>query len=187
MVEDQVTLKCIAAYEVHRNLKLAANDVGVPWQTVYVHLRRAGVPVTGDKLRYGSESDKLAARAEKLFLKHVPNAEDQNIRQFQSKVDFMFAGLGIDVKASRKKQHGVQPSMQRWMFSIKKQEAVADFFVCYGFDRDGINLERMLLIPGELARHYTTISVSTAGGKWLDYAIEPDALSEFFNSLRQAA
>ncbi|AXF52948.1 MAG: riboflavin synthase subunit alpha [Caudoviricetes sp.] len=183
MIENQVTQKCIAAYELHRNLKLAANEVGIPWQTVYVHLRRAGVPVTGDKLRYGSDSDKLAARAEKLFLKHVPNAEDQNTRQFQSKVDFMFAGLGIDVKASRKKQHGVQPSMQRWMFIIKKQEAIADFFVCYGFDGDGLNLEQTLLIPGELARNYTSISVSTAGGKWADYAVDPDSLAEFFSSL----
>jgi len=42
----------IDAYEKHKNLKLAANDVGLPWQTVYVHLKRAGVPVVGDKLRF---------------------------------------------------------------------------------------------------------------------------------------
>lgn len=187
MVNPQITERCIHAYAAHKNLKLAAHDVGIPWQTVYVHLRRAGIPVTGDKLRYGSDSDRLAAKAEKLFLSHVPSANDENNKKFQSKVDFYVADFGIDVKASRKRQHGAQPSTNRWMFSIKKQEAIADFFVCYGFDSDGEELEQTLLIPGEITRRYTTISVPISGGKWLDYAIDPYSLSEFFESIKRDA
>ena len=53
-----------SVYEKHKNLKLAANELGVKWQTLYVQLRNRGVPITGDKSRYGSDKDRLAARAE---------------------------------------------------------------------------------------------------------------------------
>ena len=58
--------KAIEAYGRHKNLKIAAAEVGIPWQKLYLILRNAGVPVVGDKLRYGSDRDKLA-RKEKVF------------------------------------------------------------------------------------------------------------------------
>src|SRR5690606_22461353 len=98
-----VQQRCVQAYREHQNLKVAAQHVGIPWQTVYVHLRKAGEPVSGNKLKYGSETDRLAARSERIFLDLVPFAEDQNTRQFQSKVDFRVGEFGVDVKASRLK------------------------------------------------------------------------------------
>ena len=176
-----VQQRCVEAYRQHQNLKIAAQQVGIPWQTVYVHLRKAGEPVTGNKLKYGSETDRLAARAERIFLDLVPFAEDQNTRQFQSKVDFLVGGFGVDVKSSRLKIQG--PNSSRWMYSIKKQEAIADFFVCLGFDAEAQAVKSILLVPGEIARMHTTISHSSRGGKWADYLIEPSGLAPFFRAL----
>ena len=50
------------AYSRHMNLKLAAHELGMKRQTLYYRLKRAGVPVVGDKLRHGSDRDRLAAR-----------------------------------------------------------------------------------------------------------------------------
>lgn len=176
-----VQQRCVQAYREHQNLKIAAQYVGIPWQTVYVHLRKAGEPVTGNKLKYGSETDRLAAKSERKFLELVPFAEDQNTKQFQSKVDFLVGGFGVDVKASRLKTQG--PNSSRWMYSIKKQEAVADFFVCLGFDSTATTIQSTLLIPGEIARMHMTISHSSRGGKWADYLVQPDDLAPFFRSL----
>lgn len=48
------------AYEKHKNLKLAAEELGIKWQYLYVILRKEGVAVCGDKSRYGSDKDRLA-------------------------------------------------------------------------------------------------------------------------------
>lgn len=174
---------CVDAYRNHKNLKLAAADVGIPWQSVYVHLRKAGEPVTGDKLRYGSESDKIAARGEILFKSLVPFADDQNGRKFQSKIDFDVRGYGVDVKTSTLKLSNKNCKLRRWAFSTKKQEMIADFFVCLCLGRDGDSLQKVLLIPGEIARKYTSISLSEAGGKWDDYAVLSSDIAEFFEAL----
>lgn len=108
-----VQQQCIQAYRKHQNLKIAAEQVGIPWQTVYVHLRKAGEPVTGDKCRYGSETDRLAARAEREFTRRVPFAEDQNKVKFQSKVDFLVGGYSVDVKAARLRQTSINASRPR--------------------------------------------------------------------------
>jgi hypothetical protein len=178
---EAIQQRCVEAYRQHQSLKVAAQHVGIPWQTVYVHLRKAGEPVIGDKLKYGSETDRLAAKAERLFLELVPFAVDQNSRQFQSKVDFLVGGLGVDVKAARLRPHSIKSS--RWMFSIKKQEAVADFFVCLGFDDKGTEVETLLLVPGEIARKHVTISHTSRRGKWSDYRIKPDELAPFFDQM----
>jgi transcriptional regulator with PAS, ATPase and Fis domain len=34
------------AYARHKNLKLAANELGVRWQQLYARLRKLGIPVT---------------------------------------------------------------------------------------------------------------------------------------------
>lgn len=175
--------RCVEAYRKHKHLKLAANDVGIPWQTVYVHLRNAGEPVTGDKSRYGSDKDKLAARSERVFMSFVPNARDCNESEFQSKVDFYVNGFTVDVKASTLKRSSGKAKTRRWAFSVKKQEAVADFFICFGFDDDMV-VRRTLLIPGEVARYMTTINLPESGGKWSDYQVDPKTLARFFDDLR---
>lgn len=178
--------ECIAAYRRHKNLKLAAGDVGIAWQTVYVHLRNAGEPVTGDKLKYGSEIDKLAAKGERIFAGLVPFADDTNAGKFQSKVDFVVRGNLVDVKTSRLKPSNKASKLRRWAFCLKKQEMIADFFVCIGLAGDDESLAKTLLIPGEIARRYQTISLGESGGKWADYEVDPGSLAEFFESLPQA-
>ncbi|TWH63856.1 hypothetical protein LX59_03020 [Azomonas agilis] len=174
---------CIEAYRAHKNLKLAAQEVGIPWQTVYVHLRNAGEPVIGDKLRYGSDTDKLAARGEQMFASFVPEAHNSNSGKFQSKIDFLVQGYGVDVKTSKLKLSHKACKQRRWAFSLKKQEMLADFFVCFCLDEVGDQLLMTLLVPGELIRRYQTISLSERGGKWADYEISYNELRSFFKSL----
>lgn len=179
----QIIEKCVEAYQRNRNLKIAANEVGIPWQTLYVHLKKAGEPVTGDKLKYGSSKDRLAAKSEQLFVQYVPQAKDMNAKKFQSKIDFDVNGYGVDVKSSSLKLSGHKCSVKRWAFCIKKQEMLADFFVCIGFDEEGEKHVLTLLIPGEIARKYTSISLSSRGGKWSDYQVDIADLKSFFDSL----
>jgi len=35
--------KCAEVYAIVRNLKLTGLEVGIPWQTVYIHLENKGV------------------------------------------------------------------------------------------------------------------------------------------------
>lgn len=185
-MSSPITQRCIEAYTRHKHLKLAAKDVGIPWQTVYVHLRQAGVPVVGDKSRYGSETDRLAARAERLFLDLVPFAMDLNRKKFQAKLDFLVRGYGVDVKASRLKSSTGGGKADRWSFNLKKQKLLADFFVCFAFEDN--EAQHVFLVPGEIARHYTTMSVAkSTRGKWWDYEIRPAELAPFFQSLPKRA
>ena len=55
------------AYEKHKNLKIDAQEIGIKWQTLYLRLKNQGIAVIGDKLRYGSDRDKLSAKAEAIF------------------------------------------------------------------------------------------------------------------------
>lgn len=174
--------RCVEAYRKHKHLKLAATEVGIPWQTVYVHLQRAGEPVVGDKLKYGSDSDKLASLGEQKFLELVPEAEDLNRRKFQAKVDFYVRGYSVDVKCSRAHRSSKGTPRKRWAFSIKKQEFVADFFVCFGMTAES-ELVTCLLVPGEIARKRTTINLPETGGKWRDYEVQIEDLNEFFMAL----
>lgn len=173
----EIERQCVESYRQHKHLKAVGAELGIPWQTVYVHLRKVGEPVTGDKARYGSPTDRLATKAETDFQRLVPNAEDQNRRKFQSKVDFIVNGWSVDVKAGR-----LRGKVPRWAYSIKKQEAIADFFVCFGYCNEGSNLEYCLLVPGEIARKYTTMSISprVRSGKWWAYEVRPDELNKFF-------
>ena len=172
---------CVESYGRLKNLKLVGTELGMPWQTVYVYLKRAGVAVTGDKTRYGSDTDRLAARAEREFQRLVPDAINTNDQQFQSKVDFVIHGYLIDVKASLLRGQGPATKAKRWAFSVKKQEMVADFIVCFALQDEGY---RTLLIPGDLLRRFQSISLAGRGGsKWWDYEVQPHSLAEFFKSL----
>lgn len=174
---------CVVRYRDLQNVKLVGAELGIPWQTVYSRLKRAGEPVTGDKSRYGSETDRLSARAERYFQALVPEAEDQNQKAYQSKVDFIVSGQSVDVKVSRPR---LSPrGVSQWCWSVKKQEAIADYFVCIalGDHSDDPPISRLLLIPGDLSRHYQSIRISHANGwrgKWAEYALTPSELRTYF-------
>lgn len=169
-------------YLKHKNLKHAAAELGIKWQTLYVQLRKAGIPVTGDKSRYGSDKDRLAAMAEMEFKKLVPFCISKNEEEFQAKIDFMVGSEKVDIKASKLNQGSKRFAALRWAFSVRKQEFCADFIVCFAMlETVGY---RVFLIPGELVRHYQTISISRDGkSKWLQYEVQPNELSEFFAQL----
>ena len=175
--------KIRSTYVKHMNLKLAAQELGMKWQSLYVKLRKLGIPVVGDKLRYGSDKDRLAARAEIEFKRLVPFAESQNEIKFQSKFDFLVSGEKVDIKASRLAQGCKKFKAKRWAFSVKKQEFCADFIVCFAMQNDGF---RIFLIPGVLVRNYQTISIAEnkkSKSKWLQYEISGIELTNFFEEL----
>ena len=84
-------------YDKHMNLKIAAQELGMKWQTLYWHLSREGHPVLGDKKRYGSDIDKLAEYTEDLFQNLFPEANNNNGDKFQSKYDFTLGDYKIDI------------------------------------------------------------------------------------------
>lgn len=177
--------KEIAAYEKHKHLKLAAEELGIKWQSLYVHLVNAGVKVTGNKSKYGCDADRLAYHAESMFSADVPIAQNNNDDKFQAKCDFTVNGFLVDVKAATLKLSTPKCKVRRWSFSISKQEEIADFFVCYGFlDDEKINA-KCFLIPGDICRFMKTVSTSENGGKWDMYEVDRSDLLEFFEGLNK--
>lgn len=180
---------CVQSYSKLKNLKLVGDELGIAWQTVYVHLRRAGVPVTGDKARYGSAKDRLASYAERLFSKDVPSAIDSNQKQFQSAIDFAVGRFTVDVKASTLHPSRAETSGKitapRWMFSINKQKDKADFFVMYALDQfEARGVVHVFLMPSEIATTASTIVIpESMNSKWADYKIERADLDPFFTSI----
>jgi hypothetical protein len=173
----------VTAYRKHMNLKLAASELGIAWQTLYTRLRKLGEPVAGDKLRYGTDRDRLGAMGEAEFKRLVPFAADNNTRQFQAKYDFIVSGWKVDVKASLPRQLNKRYAAKSWSFSFKKQSLICDFICCFCFDESKAN-PRVLLVPSEFFEGLQTISVSCAGGsKWLDYEVKADELAPFFAGL----
>lgn len=183
---------CKTIYNKYQNLKLAAKELNIPWQKLYLILRENEHPVTGNKEKYGSLTDKLARHTEKEFNKLIPYAKDLNEGKYQAKLDFDVKGLKVDVKASTKKDgyknNPKKGAAYRWAFCCKVQEEVsADFLVCYcysGYDAgDFGKVERILLIPNEFFKNMQSISVSCRKSKWFDFELSEDDLKEFFNSL----
>lgn len=175
--------QCAEAYGRWKNLKLVGQELNVPWQTVYVYLRQLGVAVTGDKSRYGSATDRLAVKGERLFANFVPGAVDNNESQFQAKIDFSAYGHGVDVKTATLKSGGHKCKKRRWAFCLKKQEMIADFVVLFALG-DMMELKHCFLLPGEIIRHYQTISISeTLASKWKEYLVDAYSLDEFFRDL----
>ena len=173
------------AYSKHKNLKLAAAELGMKWQTLYVQLRKLNIPVTGDKSRYGSDTDRLAAKAELEFKRLVPFAVNQNEVKFQSKFDFLVGSEKVDIKVSNLNRSCARLQRLRWAFSVKKQEFCANFIVCFGMTDDGY---KIFLIPGECVKAYQSISISQNGkSKWLQYEILPEDLTIFFKDLMGSA
>lgn len=179
------------AYARHKNLKLAANELGVQWQQLYVRLRKMGVPVTGDKARYGCAKDRLASKAERLFAEDVPAAKDANAQQYQAMIDFSVGEFTVDIKASRlhpaRPERSGKTTAPRWMFCINKQKDRADFFVMYAFDPDAERVEHVFLIPAEIATTKSTIVVpKSLSSKWADYRVERAEIASFFDGLADA-
>ena len=173
----------IEAYRKHRNLKLAAKELNIPWQTLYVHLKKANEPVIGDKLRYGSHRDKIGAFGEAEFRRLVPFAIDRNSFAHQAKYDFDVLGLKVDVKAGNLRQLNQRYPHKSWSFSFKRQALICDFICCFcmGDDR---SIVHVLLVPSELFKDLQTVSVTQTGAsKWMDYKIEPEELVKFFSDL----
>ena len=173
---------CIQAYSEFKNLKLAGDSIGMKWQTLYSRLKRCGVAVVGDKSRYGSLSDKIGARGESDFKRLVPKADNCNLREYQPRVDFKVGDLLVEVKASIKKSCSKITNSKRWAFSIKKQECVCDFFVFMAYSEDKASLEKVFLIPSELAVFSQSITVSATGkSKWHDFEVDSADLACFFD------
>lgn len=186
---SDIVSQCIDSYSRLKHLKLTADEVGIPWQTVYVHLKKAGIPVVGDKSRYGSVTDRFATKAELRFKESVKFAVDNNESEFQSSVDFSVLGYTVDVKAAALKDSHFNKrkgkyDAPRWGFCINKQRDTADFFVLYAYDKDGESVEHVFLLPNEIATAKTTISISASlKSKWADYKIEESELPDFFASI----
>jgi hypothetical protein len=171
------------AYAKHMNLKLAANELGMNWRTLYVRLKNQGVKIVGDKLRYGTDRDKLGAYGEKLFLDLVPSAKNENSNQFQAKYDFSVYGYKVDIKAGRPRQLNKKFPQLAWSFSFKKQTLICDFIICFCLNEDK-SINKILLVPKEFFAGLQTVSVSMLGySKWHDYSIEPHELFDFFKDL----
>lgn len=171
------------SYEKHKNLKLAAQEIGIKWQTLYYRLKKQGTPVTGDKLKYGSTSDKLAHMAEQEFLKLVPEAKNMNNVEWQSKFDMLIGEVRVDVKCSLPRS--LQPrklSTLSWAFSLKRQNYECDFMVCFGLNEDK-SVNKVIVIPHEFFNGLQTISVPIGRpSKWHEYTVDKNELREFFLS-----
>jgi hypothetical protein len=176
------------AYAKHMNLKLAADDLGINWNTLYCRLKKQGVQVVGDKLRYGADRDRLGAHGEALFKKLVPDAVDRNLIAFQSKYDFDLYGMKIDVKCGLPRSLNKRyPDSLSWSFSFKRQSLIADFVVCFCLDKQK-EIEHVLLVPNEFFQGLQTVSVSCNGrSKWLEYSTKKEELAQFFLDMSEVA
>jgi hypothetical protein len=176
---------CVTEYESTPNLKLIADRLGIPWQTVYWHLRKAGVPVVGNKKLYGSDKDKMAAIAEEFVKSLLPDATYCNLNKFQSQVDFEYKEFKIEVKSSTLGKSGKGKS-ERWAFGFKKtQQEVCDFAVllAYGGEttQDFGNIQFIFLIPKEFLEDKSTVSIpKSLKSKWKDFIISEKDIKEFF-------
>lgn len=176
--------KCIESYSRLKNLKLVGLEVSIPWQTVYVYLKQAGISVTGDKSRYGSATDRVAVIGEQRFRQAVPFATDNNGLKFQASIDFNINNSTIDVKTSKlQHKNNSKKSSERWAYCINKQKDIADMFVFYALN-DEMETEHVFLMPNELVTNNSTISIPKSGkSKWFDYKVNEHELADFFRQI----
>ena len=178
------TEQCIESYKKHQQLFAAADDLGMPWQTLYYRLKKAGFSVTGNKSKWGSARDRFAAKGEAFFKSIVPDAKDQNETSFQSKVDFVVNGIKVDVKSAKAKTSNSRYSSKRWAFSLKKQLEEAEFYVLFCYDEKGEVVRDCYLIPRDMIIGLQTISIPcTAKSKWNCFSVNPDCLADFFREM----
>ena len=176
-------------YDKYLNLKLAAKELSIPWQTLYYYLNKVNHPAVGDKLKYGCRKDRFAREAETLVESLIPNVRDLNKEEFQSKFDFYVGGLKVDVKASTIKDSSKRECNKnpcyRWAFNVSAQKGGVDFFICLCYSgrslEDVGQVSRILLIPEKSVRGMKSISVSTTSSKWYDFEVTKDELRDFFS------
>lgn len=174
------------AYQKHKNLKLAAAELGMSFQTLYWQLKKEGVPITGDKERYGSSKDRFGCHAERLFSEIVEFSEGQNDIKHQAKFDFLVGEIRVDVKAAKRQSLGVGSGGDRWAFSIKKQKNECDFFVLFAFSPTA-ELEEIFVIPSELICGMQSISISVNGrSKWHAYKTSREGLRGMFLDMKNS-
>lgn len=180
-------------YDKHLNLKLAAAELDIKWQTLYWHLSKANHPVIGDKETYGSPTDKMAKKLEDYFNAIVPHAVPYNADKFQASVDFSVNGCRVDIKSATKKDaYKNNPKKNpnfRWAFSTKVQGNSSDFMVMFcmsGYSCEDFGvIEKILLIPKEFYKNKQSISVSCTKSKWYDFEVSKEELKEFFSSVEE--
>lgn len=177
----------IVIYRKYRNLKLAAEELGIAWQSLYIFLTKSGEPVIGDKKRYGSIKDKLASKFESRFKESVPFSIENNSSKFQAKIDFFVGKYSVDVKVSSLQESGSNSAGKthsaRWAYCISKQKKVADLFVLYALDSKE-DVKHVFLIPKEIAVTSTTVSIpESMNSKWAEYEIKESDLYSFFKDL----
>jgi len=181
-LEDQI--ECYARV---KNLKIAASELGMKFQTLYWRLKKAGINVCGDKERYGSDKDRFGARAERMFAEIIPFAKDMNSEKFQAKVDFMVGDIGVEIKAAKRASLGVGAGGDRWAFGIKRQISNCHFFALFAFAKDAV-LEKIFLVPAELIIGKNSISISCNGAsKWHAYEVTPEEMADIFKDISQEA
>lgn len=185
---DSETLSAIKeSYSRLKNLKLVEIETGIKWQTVYWHLKKEGVPITGDKARYGSVTDRVAVLGEQYFQRLLPEAVDNNDLKWQSSIDFSVYGIKVDVKTSHLIPAGRNPKGKsfsaRWCYCISKQQDIADYFVLLALPENDDEPQHIFLLPKELATAKTTISIPlTLKSKWADYKVSAQELQHFFTA-----
>lgn len=188
---DSKTLLIIKeSYSMLKNLKLVEIETGIKWQTVYWHLKKEGVPITGDKARYGSATDRLAVFGEQFFQRLVPDAIDNNDLKWQSSIDFSVYGVKVDIKTSRLMPAGRNTKGKsfsaRWCYCISKQQDIADYFVLLALPENDDEPRHIFLLPKELATAKTTISIPlTMKSKWADYKVSAQELQQFFTAFKK--
>lgn len=186
-----ISEQCTKSYERLKNLKLVGEELNIPWQTVYVHLKRSGVKVTGDKARYGSATDRVAIIGENRFRDTVPIAIDNNKLQYQSTVDFTVGNVKVDIKTARIRRYQdartAKNTAPRWGFCINKQLDIADFFVFYALDEND-QVKHVFLMPHEIVTTCSTISIpESLASKWADYKVNESDLLPFFRAISENA
>jgi hypothetical protein len=156
-----------SAYARHGRLSDAAAELGIHLSTLHHRLRRQGVPIAGDKARFGDSRDKLAAESEAEFARLVPGARNLNKAQWQAAVDFDVDGVRVDIKASR-------INNGRWAFCTKRNGDLVDFLVCFAYQDDGAY--RLLLLPRQAIGSRQSIAVGIERSKWSVYQASPAEL-----------
>jgi len=166
---DWDSMDLAAMYAETPSVVEIARRIGSTPGAVGYHLYKAGVTLTGDKLRYGCERDKQARKAELFVLSQLNGAVDHNAAQFQPKTDVTYRGFRIEVKSSVLQHRRGQLILS---FMVEKQPHIVDLFVCVGYfnSNDDVPLT-VYVIPGHLAPRWCIKITLTGRSKYERFRI----------------
>lgn len=115
------------AYAASGDMRAAAALAGMNMLTAFRLLKMSGAMLVSDRLKFGSDGQKMGALAEVEFQRLVPNARQMNTNQNQHPgFDFLVGSNRIDVKASSVGSRG------DWIFPLRRRPADgygADYYV----------------------------------------------------------